>query len=296
MRIVCVPYSGQVFPDGKVYHFETDVCKGRALHIERATWDPAHDVSEKYPFGYVFKDKSIKWEKRIQLNFTHATEGTLRFGIELDAYAPVSVFGKIAMKAVVGALKLIVGNELYHSVGDDPESTVGEAERPVFGMPMWALDRIIETPAGEEPPSLTDPNFLTMGMNRHDKGFRERMENIKFRPGPTYTISFSSISSMLDIALWKISGAFRGATVDMDLFCGRPPLHVVMYALQPPPADSQWDGRHLDSRKHYIFHIAFWSSLRPPPSWRLQQLMPNAKPSKEHGDVTKQSRTCCFCQ
>merc|ERR1719409_2391385 len=106
---------------------------------------------------------------------------------------------KVAMRAVVGSLKYIVGNDLHHSPGDDPACTVGEAERPIFSMPIWAFDQFIETPEGEEPPSLTDPSFMKMGIRRSDdsKVFSQTMSNLKCKPGPTYTFSFWSISTLL---------------------------------------------------------------------------------------------------
>merc|ERR1719163_1896867 len=102
------------------------------------------------------------------------------------------------------------------------------------------------------------------------------MNELKMRPGPTYTMSFWSISPLIDNVMWRIGGVIPGMTVDFNQFAGRPPVHLVVYTLRPQPPDSK-DERHLDSRKCYLFHLAFWSSLSQPPSFRLRQLVPRLR-------------------
>jgi hypothetical protein len=210
----------------------------------------------------------------MQLRCKKAVEGKINFGLELDEYVPLNGATKAAMRAVVSMLKRIVGDDLHHSPGDDPKEIVGEAERPIFSMPMFALDQFIETPQGEDPPSLADPDFLKLGIRRSDDfaKFRQTMESVKFVPGSTYTLSFWSISQFLDCLRWQICGVIPGISIDGDKFCGRPPLHIVMYTLSPPPPGCEADERHLDSRKNYLLHLAFWSSERKPPSNRLKEL------------------------
>lgn len=275
-----VPYSGEFlkFPnkERRAYHYSNELVDGSTLTVHRATWDPELDRSGDYPFGYVFKDrKKVNWEVRVQLRLKQPVEGALKFGIELDDYVPLMGTTKVAMKAVVTALQYIVGHDLHHSPGDDPAVTEGECERPVFAMPFWAMDQFIETPDGEKAPDLTDPDFMNMGIKRADdtKAFTRTMNDLKLRPGPTYTFNFWSISALIDNVMWKIGGVIPGVQVDFNQFCGRPPVHVAYYVLRPPPAGSK-ETRHLDSRKRYLFHLAFWSSLHQPPSHRLRQLLP----------------------
>jgi len=276
-----IPYTGETlyYPneDNRCFEYETDMVLGKTFCVHRATWDPALNKSGDYPFGHVFKGRKINWEVRIQLRFKHAPDGSLKFGIELDEYVPLMGTTKTAMKAMVSLLKQIVGKDLHHSPGDDPAKTVGEAERPMFSMPMIAFDQFIETPEGEEPPALTDANFMQLGIRRADDmgTFTRTMNAVKFRPGPTYTFNFFSISQFMDNILWQIRVA-PGLTLDYDSFCGRPPIHLVLYTLRPPPVGSEDDGRHLDSRKTYLYHLAFWSSKKQPPQHRLEQLLPNA--------------------
>lgn len=277
-----LPNTGELlhFPNkhNSSYAFENEMCCGTTVAMHRATYDTALDRSGEYPYGYVFKGRKANWEMRMQIRFKQAPDGRINFGIELDEYVPLMGSTKAAMRAVVSSLKWIVGDELHHSPGDDPAQTSGEAERPIFSMPVFAFDQFIETPEGQEPPDITDPNFPQLGIRRADDSaaFTKTMANQKFVVGPTYTFSFWSISQLLDCLMWQIKGVIPGVTVDFDRFCGRPPIHVVMYTLKPPPAGRDNDERHLDSRKSYIFHLAFWSSLRKPPQRRLEQLLPQA--------------------
>jgi len=291
-----VPYSGDFlhFPnkDLKQYSYSNEMCEGSTLTVHRATYDPALDRSGDYPFSEVFKGRKINWEVRVQMRFKQTPDGTLKFGIELDDYVPMIRATKVAMRAVVGSLKYIVGNDLHHSPGDDPAETVGEAERPIFSMPIWAFDQFIETPEGEQPPMLNDPNFMNMGIKRADdvKAYARTMDNLKFKVGPTYTFSFWSISTLIDNVMWRIGGVIPGVTIDFNQFCGRPPVHLVIYTLRPA-ADGK-DERHLDSRKCYLFHLAFWSSLSQPPSHRLRQLLPRKSVAAAERSPMASSSTC----
>merc|ERR1719446_140907 len=117
---------------------------------------------------------------------------------------------------------------------------------------------------------LNDPNFMNMGIKRADdvKAYARTMDNLKFKVGPTYTFSFWSISTLIDNVMWRIGGVIPGVTIDFNQFCGRPPVHLVIYTLRPQLPGST-ETRHLDSRKCYLFHLAFWSSLSQPPPARL---------------------------
>lgn len=276
-----LPYSGELlyFPNehNLAKDFENDMCHGRYFVIHRPTYDPALDRSGDYPCAEVFKGRKINWEMRIQLRFKKDTNDHVHMGVELDEYVPLMGTTKAAMSAVVSSLKWLIGNELHHSPGDDPKRTSGELERPIFSMPLFVADQFIETPEGEEPPSLIDPNFMQLGIRRADDSttFTKTLSNKKFVSGRTYTFAVSRISQLVDVLSWKIGGGIPGWGIDFDNFCGRPPLHMAMYTLKSPPIGSENDQRHLDSRKNYLFHVACWSSERRPTRHRLEELMPD---------------------
>jgi hypothetical protein len=273
-----IPFSGELMTcpntENRTYSYENDMASGSVMMLHRATWDSALNRSGEYPQGYRFKGNKLNWEMRMQMRFKKAPEGTLKFGLELDDYVPLMAATKASMKAVVSAMKWIVGDDLHHSVGDDPSKIDGEAERPIFSMPIWASDQVIETPEGEDAPDLTHPDFANLGIKRSAPDFAGKMKNMDFKVGPTYTFCFWSISPLMDNINWTIGGVIPGVRVDYNQFCGRPPVHIVVYTLKDAPDGREDDERHLDSRKSYAFHMALWSSIHPPSNDRLQQLVP----------------------
>mmetsp|Transcript_144937 Transcript_144937/g.270126 ORF Transcript_144937/g.270126 Transcript_144937/m.270126 type:complete len:482 (-) Transcript_144937:184-1629(-) len=252
-------------------YFENEFCTGRMLALHRPTYDRSVDRSGNYPYAHVFNGRKINWEIRVQFKFKKEPTGPIQFGIELDQYVPLMNFTKRAMGMTVKAFRWVVGGDLYHSVGDDPETTEGELERPIFSMPLRAVDQVIETPEGEEPPCLGDPNFSQLGYKRAASGraFHKFMSELKCRTGPTYTINFCSISQFMDNINWELRGIVPGLSVDFNQFCGSPPVHLVIYSNNPQNGDE----RHLASRRSSYFHLSFWSSKKKPARERLEQLM-----------------------
>lgn len=176
-------------------------------------------------------------------------------------------------EALNAAVKQVVGGRFYYSPGDDPVKVKGERELPIASMPLWAFDQFIETPEGEEPPSLTDPNFHTLGHLRtaNRRAFVELMSKLQPRPGPTYTFGFWGISQLFDALKWEL--LTPGSSVDFNRFCGGPPVHQVLYTLGKPKGNGS-DQRHLESRKKYYLRFAFWSSQKPPSQRVIRELIP----------------------
>merc|ERR1712187_1003099 len=182
--------------------------------------------------------------------------------------------GKRLMSVVIAALRKVVGNDLYPSVGDEPKATDGPQEKPVFAMPLWAFDQFIVTPEGEDAPKVTDPRFSELGLSRADNraAFIKEMSSLDLKSGPTYTFAFWGISQFLDVINWEVGGVVLFTKINFNQFCGRPPVHVVMYSIHD--ADDAKETRHLESRKRYFFDLKFWSSKCTPTPQRLQQLLP----------------------
>lgn len=200
----------------------------------------------------------------------------LYFGIELEGYVPMNRATKRTMETLVVMLKRVVGNQIYHSPGDNPEVvTSGELENPVFVMPLWAFDQFIVTPEGEAAPNLAEP-LSSLGSSRYKRvrQFKEELEKLEFRVGPTYTFCFWGISQWLDKLRWVIKMPLM-SPLDFNLFCGAPPVHVVIYSLKKGGRDRE--KRHLPSIKQYYFDCAFWSSRCRPPLERIQELLRSGK-------------------
>jgi hypothetical protein len=240
--------------------FENELCSGAFLALHRATHDKALDKSGAYSYGEYFMKKSRVWEARLQMRFKVPPKvEDLYFGVEIDSYVPMAGAAKQTLELVVRLLKGAVGQQVYHSVGDDPRSHEGPIERPCFVMPLWAFDQFIVTPSGETAPELTDPVLPDMGSKRYRRisEYRSEVSELDFQVGPTYTFCFWGISKWLDKLNWQIKLPLSPLPVNFNTFCGSPPVHVVMYTLKPA---EEGETRHLEHRKNMYFRLAFWSS------------------------------------
>merc|ERR1711982_301448 len=110
-----------------------------------------------------------------------------------------------------------------------------------------------------------------MGCTRSQriKQFQKEIAQVKFEVGPTYTFCFWGISQFLDKLNWQIRVPFL-RPIDFDVFAGNPPVHAVIYLNKEEAATNE--TRHLNSRKNYLFNVAFWSSKRRPKTDRLESL------------------------
>lgn len=259
----------------QISEFHNENCSGKFLALHRATYDKELNKSCKYRYGKYFKGKKRLWEARVQFKFVNPPDpADLFFGIELEAYVPMNAATKGLMGTLVRTLKSAVGNQVYHSPGDDPDKVSGELEKPVFVMPLFAFDQYMVHPEGEDPPELTDENIPFMGSKRVNRvrEFKRELEELKFKVGSTYTFCFWGISQWLDKLNWKVKMPLL-SPVDFNRFCGRPPVHVVIYTLKD---DDSRDPRHLQRRKDYFFNLAFWTSTDRPDAGRVAELLGEA--------------------
>jgi hypothetical protein len=194
------------------------------------------------------------------------------FGIELEDYVKVNPAMQRVMAVAVAAVRRAVG-AVYHSIGDDPSKVEGECEKPTFVLPMWAFDQFIETPDGQEPPKLTDVNFPQIGQHRSNrvKEYAQEIDALtkNLRVGPTYSFAFWGSSRFTDLFTWRLTGIPLVTPVDLHKLAGAPPLHAVLYSLEP--SENQ-DSRHLAPRKNYYFKAAIWPSLQRPKRSRFEAL------------------------
>mmetsp|Transcript_12539 Transcript_12539/g.26162 ORF Transcript_12539/g.26162 Transcript_12539/m.26162 type:complete len:410 (-) Transcript_12539:38-1267(-) len=271
------------------HFFDNENCSGLFLPLHRPTYDKAQDAACNFPFGDQFRGKKRIWEMRFQLNFKNEPSTELFFGVELECHVPLAAPARRAMEFTVSTLRRMVGETLYHSTGDDPEVVHGELERPAFMMPLWAFDQFIETPEGEDPPSLTDLELRSMGQHRvgRVKDYRRAVDELKLRVGPTYTFCFWGVSRYFDVLAWRVQGIPVVTPLDLNQYCGRPPIYVVFYTLTPGEPGQETERRHLQSRKQYYFRCGFWSSVKRPSREVVHSFISTA-PSPTRSAVARQ--------
>jgi len=265
-----IPCRGIVISNA-TSEFENEFCKGKFLSLHRATYDAKLDRSCDYQYGDYFRGKKRLWEARFQVQFeVPPPPSDVFFGIELEQYVPMAKTTKKTMNVIISLLKRVVGDRIYHTPGDDPAVVYGDKELPAFVMPLFAFDQYIVTPSGKIPPELSDPNIPSMGSCRSKrvKQYQKEFADLTFIPGYTYTFCFWGISQWLDKINWTVRLPL--ANLDFNLFCGCPPVHVVLYTLKKHGGS---DRRHLAHLKRYYFDMAFWSSESRPEFDRIHSLL-----------------------
>eukprot|EP00439_Symbiodinium_sp_Y106_P079414 s12_g18.t1 len=180
----------------------------------------------------------------------------LYFGVELEDYVHLPAAAKRVVQLSVAAIRQALGG-------------AEEVERPTVVLPLWAFDQFIITPAGEEPPELTSPDFPEYGSRRKGRiaEYIREMDALvaNLGPGPTYTLAFWGNSRFLDVMTWKLRGVPVVTPYDFEPLIGQPPVYAVIYALSAPTElgrDGKPESRHLPSRKKYLFRAAIWNSER----------------------------------
>jgi len=283
--------------DPEPFEYDSGTCYGHYIGLHKPTDDRERNESGEYPYADHMHGRRRLWEFRIQMKFRYPVSGELCWSMEQDRYYKVSRVQKMTANTLMAAVRKAVPG-LYQTFGEDPTTTVGEAERPANVVPLSQMDQLIFTPAGETPPDLCDRRFSTLGLIKADNraAMTRAVKALEFIPGPTFTFAFWCVSPYVDAIKWAApSRAFLPAISFRDAGV-HPPAYLSIYKLQP--ANNPKESRHLDSRKQYLWRVCLWSSLHPPDPDRVREILDgdagSAKAraaSQDRGRL--KSRRCC---
>jgi len=242
---------------------ENENASVKALVLHRPTHDAECERGGKYPYAWHFRGRKRIWEVRVQLRFKRLPKGKICFGLVMrPAESHKKTFlVQQAQRTLLGALRAAIGNNIYHTPGDDPASTEGEVEFPAFVMPLWAVDQFHVAEPGKEP--LLSANLDGIGMKRTDgvrpyvEAMRVTIDNLSC--DKVYTFCVWGVSPFVDVSNWELKGLWPGFKMDAAKLSGDPMVYVAAYDLE-----SDQSQRHLESCKSYYFNVALWSALKPP--------------------------------
>mmetsp|Transcript_13625 Transcript_13625/g.24026 ORF Transcript_13625/g.24026 Transcript_13625/m.24026 type:complete len:387 (+) Transcript_13625:81-1241(+) len=244
---------------------ENNLASLKFLVLHRPTHDAALEASDAYPYSWHFAGRKRTWEVRVQVQFKALPKGKICFGLEMQpssAGESKSFAVQQVQRLLLSAIRAAIGNDFYHTTGDNPKTTVGEVEPPAFIMPLWAVDQFIVSEAGEEPALSSDLEGLgkrrTSGTRAYIDAMNSMLENLSL--DKVYTFCFWGVSPFVDVINWELKGLWPGFRMDAQKLSGEPLVYVVAYDL----AESEKRcTRHVPSRKRYFFKVALWSALRP---------------------------------
>eukprot|EP00930_Biecheleria_cincta_P057860 TRINITY_DN43733_c0_g1_i1.p1 TRINITY_DN43733_c0_g1~~TRINITY_DN43733_c0_g1_i1.p1 ORF type:complete len:414 (+),score=76.59 TRINITY_DN43733_c0_g1_i1:35-1243(+) len=245
--------------------FENENASVKALVLHRPTHDADCEAAGQYPYAWHFHGRKRIWEVRVQIRFKRLPKGKICFGLEMrpaEGHQKTFLTQQV-QRTLVGAMRAAIGNDIYHTPGDDPASTEGEVESPAFVMPLWAVDQFHVAVPGQEP--LLSANLDRIGMKRTDsvrayiEAMRVTTENLSC--DKVYTFCVWGVSPFVDVSTWELKGLWPGFKMDAAKLSGDPLVYVAAYDLEETRDQSQ---RHLESCKSYYFKVALWSTLKPP--------------------------------
>lgn len=236
--------------------FELDNFKGKCIFLHRPRWSyDSADTNRPYPYRQHFHGRKRLWEWRLQGRFKRKP-GTLYCGIELEEYVPVNMATRTMMRGILPLVQRTLQCAVHHEIGDPEDPDL----RPVVVAPVWAMDSTLIHNNPADVPDLASPS-LPAGLGR--KAARQFWETLwngggpsweEPMGGPTFTFAVWGPSQLLDLRAW----VFRklpltwGRDVKMEPFCGRQPVHAVVYELCE-------DGKsdHRQERKVYSADMRF---------------------------------------
>lgn len=233
---------------------ETEDFVGRLLLLQRPDPEP-----EEWTYKELFRGKLRNVQFRLQGRFK--TEPGKEMFMSIQAPREV-LLDSIRKKAASLSLNFInkmvqrTGGELNYNV-DWKKFPDSDILQPHLTMPLCSLDVLIQTPHGEEPPSLTTP------MERVPQAVKKA---VSFNSTDTYTIMWWS--KYVDLFRWRRINFPLGLNGTLEPYLGRE-VHVCIFRLPledelkameadglPPPNDPLCESQKLTYLRLKVSHSA----------------------------------------
>mmetsp|Transcript_32368 Transcript_32368/g.60931 ORF Transcript_32368/g.60931 Transcript_32368/m.60931 type:complete len:302 (+) Transcript_32368:46-951(+) len=195
---------------------ETEDFVGRILFVHRPTPEP-----EDWSHKEMFRGKQRNFQFRFQVRFKTDPGQDLYLAAEVPRATPMEAFRKKAATLVMKfATKLteMRGGNAYFNL-DWQKFPDSDVLRPHTTIPIRAADYLVQTPAGEEPPSL---------MGVMDTMPSAPKKAVVFNATDTYTVAWWS--KYVDLVSWKLMNMPMGMTGSLDPYIGRE-FHLSFFRL-----------------------------------------------------------------
>jgi hypothetical protein len=174
--------------------------------------------------------------------------GEIYVGADVTNKMELGIITRSFSRAILKFVGTMV-NDLHYSFGDFPD-TPG-FEKPHLVAPLFpTMDKIVETPEGEEPPPMGIP-FVENPEYRRMR-LKNKVTNDLIDLSKTY--SFSVNTSNMDLITWCIVGVPMLQTIALQTFFGDSPIRLVGYEL-PYDAAAKFPDKHPASALNYVFNM-----------------------------------------
>jgi len=205
--IPCIPNAREPTP------FETDFFRGQAMILVRTNPIDEH-------FKTIFLGRKRLFEVQVQGKFKRDPQGEIYVGAEATNKMELGLLTKSISRAAMKFCATLV-DDLHFSFGDDPQDPIYQlphAVAPIFP----TFDKVIATPAGEQPPKLGIP-FVEDDYGRRRLKFRY-IKDAEVDLETTY--SFTVNTSQLDLIAWTLVGIPMMRPMDLRTFFGNSSIQL----------------------------------------------------------------------
>jgi len=195
---------------------ETDLFSGKTLVIVRPQ-NPESD--DPYWNRRIFSKKKRRLMIQIQGKFKKEPKGIVYAGAEVSEAMKLGLVTRGICQVLLRLVESFNKN-VHYSFGDKEGRELPHIVAPAFSF----FDRVVATPAGEDPPPMDEP-------------FEESAESLANRKktksygswNTTDTYSFSFYSMYIDLPTWQLVGLPASGDLSLKTFWGESLLRICMY-------------------------------------------------------------------
>ncbi|KNC86931.1 hypothetical protein SARC_00933 [Sphaeroforma arctica JP610] len=219
---------------------DTENFKGQ-MYVKMKCEDMLEDYHE------YFHGKKRTFELQVQGKFSGITEDDCVYlGVETPEYLRLGFWARMMLTLVKAFVHRIEPSSTV-SLGDYYTGEVGAISFPL----QESCDRLMVTPPGEEPPSLSRSDMLPEGMTKD-----ERKMYTTYNNDDTYTLSMHGM--YVDWLKWHVVNIPGVPDLHMESFCDDMPVSIVAYTLP-----KNHSGSHHCVEKKYIFQVKMSPNKEP---------------------------------
>lgn len=233
---------------------ETEDFAGRILILNRPQPEP-----EEWTYKELFKGKQRHFQLRLQGRFKSEPSQDVFLSVETPNAIPCETMRKKAASLMMKLCSKLVelrGFEFYYNM-DWKKFPDSDILRPHCTIPLRGADFLVQTPDGEEPPSI---------MSNMDTMPAAPKKAVSFNTRDTYT--FAWWSKYVDLFAWRTSNFPMGLNGPLEQYVGREicaslfrlPLEEELKAMEadglPPPNDWLCESQKLTFFRLKLTHSA----------------------------------------
>ena len=175
-------------------------------------------------------------------------KGDIFVGADISTKMELGIITKSFCRAILSFARTMA-EDLHYSFGDYPDSP--NYEIPHLVGPLFkSMDRVVVTPAGQEPPKIGTPFYEDLERRR----IRMKTKLMTWVIDTTSTYSLSVNTYNIDLCSWSLIGIPMVKNMDLRILIGDGSLRLVGYEL-PAEEALRCPDKHPQKSLKYVFNM-----------------------------------------